>query len=544
MGEAIISRTSKIGGIAVVNELGDSETSVISQNASNTLLAHKEHIHTINDLKNTYFYEMNVFDVSRYAYTNIKSMIYSNSYYMGILQSDTEALFVYSRDGINFKKIKISDSVSYGITTPIFTVVKESFDYTIVLLYGDKNYTLCVRNLSGSSPLFTERYFKSAPIGAVSPDKLQYLTDIYYLNERYGSSKPLGGIWTSPDGLTWNKIYDGACKELLMKDGTFWMNQPNSSAPSPSLERGIYTSTNLTDWTSVWKPGDFSDTQSVTAFQYVNGEFVFSTYYNIYKSVNGIDWTKIVPKGAGSSGNSNLVYDDINNRWLWYSYSSAASDIYTSKNLEDWTLLYSYPTTTIKNAVSIIPTSSKTIIFAGSIHESWDLLIHDDASQLLIPQSNGGTGANTAEAARNNLDVYSKNEVDSKISSSVHGTWTPELGYRNSSDSPTHTITQAKGFYSVYGQWVYITFIIKGTITNATKDLACIKGLPFKSFNSNAGGYSLSIIIVEGLVRQGGVGFIPDNSDQIFMRTMSGDVEQSWTIDAFEISYSGWYLKQ
>lgn len=41
MGEAIISRASKNGDTAVVNELGDSETSVISQKASNTLLAHK-----------------------------------------------------------------------------------------------------------------------------------------------------------------------------------------------------------------------------------------------------------------------------------------------------------------------------------------------------------------------------------------------------------------------------------------------------------------------------------------------------------------------
>jgi len=152
-----------------------------------------------------------------------------------------------------------------------------------------------------------------------NPNQLQYVSGKYYLNEGYNSNSDSSeGIWTSTDGLTWEKVYNGACETLLIKDVSFWMSQPSNSVSSPSLERGIYTSTDLQNWTCVWKPIDFSESHGAVDFQYVNNEFIFTTYYNIYKSTDGLSWDKVVPLGAGSLPKNNLTYDSSENQWLWY----------------------------------------------------------------------------------------------------------------------------------------------------------------------------------------------------------------------------------
>lgn len=122
------------------------------------------------------------------------------------------------------------------------------------------------------------------------------------------------------------------------------------------------------------------------------------------------------------------------------------------------------------------------------------------------------------------------------------GSWSPYLGSRDGVD-PSYTEYYKYGMYYTIGSMVYISFRCKMEITNPGTGYACIKGLPFKSISSGVGGQGLSIIEVEGVNRQGGVGFIPDDSTQIFMRTMSGDVEQSWVTGTAIIGYSGCYMK-
>lgn len=122
------------------------------------------------------------------------------------------------------------------------------------------------------------------------------------------------------------------------------------------------------------------------------------------------------------------------------------------------------------------------------------------------------------------------------------GPWEPTFGSRDGVD-PTYKEYYKYGVYYVIGKLVHISFQCKIEVTNAGTGYACINGLPFKSIVSGSGGQGLSIIKVEGLLRQGGSAYIPDNSNQIFMRTLSGDVEQSWDIGTAVLSYSGCYVK-
>jgi len=428
-------------------------------------------------IRKTYFYEKNFFDTSSYTYANLRSMVHISGYYMGILESDKDILFVYSENGVDFNEVKVSDIVSKGITSAVFTLASDDFDANIVILYGDTKYTCYLSDLRYDRKIsFMDRYFSTPPSGAKNPNQLQYVSGKYYLNEGYNSnSDSSGGIWTSTDGLAWEKVYDGACETLLIKDESFWMSQPSNSVSSPSLERGIYTSTDLQNWTCVWKPIDFSESHGAVDFQYVNNEFIFTTYYNIYKSTDGLSWDKVVPLGAGSLPKNNLTYDSSENQWLWYSCLDTSSEIYTSDDLLNWKLLYSHSAKVTKSVISIIPMPNKIILFTSDVCKSWQALIHDHADNFFIPLSAGGTGASSKEQARKNLEVYSKSEIDSMLPQKtttlmvIHVSPSGNDSSGNGTEEkPYRTIQKA---LSVVPQIIIYTVIIRlapGTYTGVT----------------------------------------------------------------------------
>lgn len=158
----------------------------------------------------------------------------------------------------------------------------------------------------------------------------------------------------------------------------------------------------------------------------------------------------------------------------------------------------------------------------------------EDRIGKMFPVSieNGGTGKTTAIEARQNLGI--------DISQTV-GSWEPKL----SSDgiSPTYTTEYNVGKYYKINNLVYITFHIKGKITNAGTGYAQITGLPFTS-RSDMIGQALSLIECQGgLIDQLPNFYVQDNSKAIYIRKSSGTAANQWKVaDTFWLGASGCYI--
>lgn len=158
----------------------------------------------------------------------------------------------------------------------------------------------------------------------------------------------------------------------------------------------------------------------------------------------------------------------------------------------------------------------------------------EDRIGKMFPVSieNGGTGKTTAIEARQNLGIY--------ISQTV-GSWEPKL----SSDkiSPTYTTEYKVGKYYKINNLVYITFHIKGKITNAGTGYAQITGLPFTS-QPNMSNQALSLIECQGgLTEQLPNFYVQDNSKAISIRKSGGTVANQWKVaDTFWLGASGCYI--
>lgn len=145
---------------------------------------------------------------------------------------------------------------------------------------------------------------------------------------------------------------------------------------------------------------------------------------------------------------------------------------------------------------------------------------------------NGGTGKTTAIEARQNLGI--------NISETV-GSWEPKL----SSDgiSPTYTTEYNVGKYYKINNLVYITFHIKGKITNAGTGYAQITGLPFTS-QPNMLNQALALIESrDGLIGQLPNLYVQDNSKTISIRKVGGPVANQWKVEnEFWLGASGCYI--
>lgn len=153
-------------------------------------------------------------------------------------------------------------------------------------------------------------------------------------------------------------------------------------------------------------------------------------------------------------------------------------------------------------------------------------------SMFPVSIENGGTGKTTAIEARQNLGI--------DISQTV-GSWEPKL----SSDgiSPTYTTEYKVGKYYKINNLVYITFHIKGKITNAGTGYAQITGLPFTS-QPNMSNQALALIESrDGLIGQLPNLYVQDNSKTISIRKVGGTVANQWQVkDTFWLGASGCYI--
>ena len=145
---------------------------------------------------------------------------------------------------------------------------------------------------------------------------------------------------------------------------------------------------------------------------------------------------------------------------------------------------------------------------------------------------NGGTGKTTAIEARQNLGI--------NISQTV-GSWEPKLS--STGIAPKYTTEYNVGKYYKINNLVYITFHIKGKITNAGTGYARITGLPFTSQPSMSNQALALIESQGGLIGQLPNLYVQDNSKTISIRKVGGTVANQWQVkDTFWIGASGCYI--
>ena len=153
-------------------------------------------------------------------------------------------------------------------------------------------------------------------------------------------------------------------------------------------------------------------------------------------------------------------------------------------------------------------------------------------SMFPVSIENGGTGKTTAIEARQNLGI--------DISQTV-GSWEPKLS--STGIAPTYTTEYNVGKYYKINNLVYITFHIKGKITNAGTEYAQITGLPFTS-QSNMFEQALALIECQGgLIEQLPNFYVQDNSKTISIRKSGGTVANQWEVaNTFWLGASGCYI--
>lgn len=158
----------------------------------------------------------------------------------------------------------------------------------------------------------------------------------------------------------------------------------------------------------------------------------------------------------------------------------------------------------------------------------------EDRIGKMFPVSieNGGTGKTTAIEARQNLGI--------DISQTV-GSWEPKLS--STGIAPTYTTEYNVGKYYKINNLVYITFHIKGKITNAGTGYAQITGLPFTS-QSNMLEQALALIESQGgLIEQLPNLYVQDNSKTISIRKSGGTAANQWEVaNTFWLGASGCYI--
>lgn len=153
-------------------------------------------------------------------------------------------------------------------------------------------------------------------------------------------------------------------------------------------------------------------------------------------------------------------------------------------------------------------------------------------SMFPVSIENGGTGKTTAIEARQNLGI--------DISQTV-GSWEPKLS--SDGTAPTYTTEYNVGKYYKINNLVYITFHIKGKITNAGTGYAQITGLPFTS-QPNMSNQALSLIEFQGgLTQQLTNLYVQDNSKTISIRKSGGSAANQWKVEnEFWLGASGCYI--
>lgn len=212
-----------------------------------------------------------------------------------------------------------------------------------------------------------------------------------------------------------------------------------------------------------------------------------------------------------------------------------------------------FPKKTWKNRISQYPNrrkiknisdNSETIVDIyreeGTIQTTGDVFSASTMNNLenrigkMFPVSieNGGTGKTTAIEARQNLGI--------DISQTV-GSWTPKLS--STGIAPKYTTEYNVGKYYKINNLVYITFHIKGKITNAGTEYAQITGLPFTS-KADMLGQALSLIECQGgLTDQLPNFYVQDNSKAISIRKSGGNVANQWKVaGTFWLGASGCYI--
>lgn len=128
------------------------------------------------------------------------------------------------------------------------------------------------------------------------------------------------------------------------------------------------------------------------------------------------------------------------------------------------------------------------------------------------------------------------------------GTWTPKIGALNETD-PTVTYTSQRGRYVKIGNLVFVSLYLRGEITklNGTNNYACIKGLPFTTFDYNMGEQSMAIGCIYNLTTNTTDLAMGINSQTIRIQTSNGSGASSLKTSAgtgqgyFVLACSGVY---
>lgn len=418
MGNAIISRASKRNNINIVQETGTSTSDVMSQKASTQLLAPKEHLHCSYDINTGYFIKnqlVGVTNLSKIVRINYNS---SSPIYYGMFNSRGEK----SDGAYKYRYYQTLNNSKY--TTVTITDDTSSYVYSDIAVTIDQanKYVYATNGRS----LFRGQYTQYGS-GITSFEKVGTLTGLGTFNgvsslDYYGgrfflslhAMQQYDKFYTSTDGLNWTVVES--------------MNNTVSGSDSVSLyylnnkyfiilyNKGIYSSDDgVSNWTKVL---DKNDSGTISSLIYGNGMYVAqdSGGRKFYTSTDGVAWNTIT---------NTTTYCDI----LWYNtkdknFYTLRLDSYAKKTTmyktED---LVKY--TKVRDVFVSTGSTASLVLYVSTNNEMWIrqsgtngyyMYYHTDKElPQIVNIPCGGTGGETAEDARNNLEVYSKSEVDQKI---------------------------------------------------------------------------------------------------------------------------------
>ena len=418
MGDAIISRTSKSNKISVVQETGNSETDVMSQKASTKLLAPTGHLHYSYDVNTGYFIKnqlVGVKDLSELVRINYNS---SSPIYYGIFNSTGEEAdgvykYTYYQTLNNSKYTTLTitdDTTSYPFYTISMTIDQENR-----FVYATNGRSLFRGSYTQSSKGITS-FEKAGTLSGLgtfnSVDKFSYYNGRFFLS--LNAMQQYDKFYTSTDGLNWTVVE--SMNNLVSGSDSVSLYYLNKKYFIVLYNRGIYISDDgVNSWTKVL---DKSDSGPISSLIYGNGMYVArdSGGRKYYTSTDGISWDTIT---------NTSTYCDM----LWYntkdknfytlrleSYTETTT-MYKTEDLINYTKVRDVFITTGYTTSLILHFSTNNEIWIRQVStDGYYLYYHTDKElPQIINIPCGGTGAETAEDARNNLNVYSKSEVDQKI---------------------------------------------------------------------------------------------------------------------------------